>query len=191
MSLKSEKMEANTALHHLSAAPWFNQLVAQRSIVETKTLISKEKSPHYVVGRHSPFYFRFATTPAKSIVVAVWCGQNATNMGGKVQGGAISSIFDALTASVGSFAVHPNSFGLTKSLSVKFKSPTPLQTVLKFSVINATFNDDGIGRIQAELSNGTGKTYATCVAEMVDVRTRKKWKEKMKIQQHPRADSKL
>ena len=100
-----------------------------------------------------------------------------------MQGGAISSIFDAMTATVGSVVVEPMAFGTTKSLTVMFKAPTPLRTVLKFSVLSASFSmENGTGVVRAQLSDGleNGEIYALCEAELVDIKRRKKWKMKMK-----------
>jgi len=176
-------MEANTAMTVLNELPWFNNLLKDGAWIETSFRMNKSKTEHYVMGKNSPFYFRMAISPKnKSILAAVWCGRYATNMGGSVQGGAISSIFDALTASVGSVQIEPGSFGTTKNLQVAFLAPTPLLSPLQFSVISATFNEaNGTGIVKAQLTNGTtGKKYASCTAEMVDLKRRKKWKQQQK-----------
>ena len=158
---------------------WFNDAVSEGTLVETS--IRNDTQHHYVMGSRSPFYFRFGiNTESKHIVAAVICGEHATNMGGMVQGGAISSIFDACTATVGSVVVEPMAFGTTKSLKVSFKTPTPLFTVLKFSVIFAEFSlETGLGKVRGKLSDGleNGKIYALCEAELVDRKRRKKWKQ--------------
>ena len=157
---------------------WFNDAVAQGTLVETSI---RNDTQHYVMGSRSPLYFRFGiNTESKHIVAAVYCGEHATNMGGMVQGDAISSIFDACTATVGSVVVEPMAFGTTKSLKVSFKAPTPLFTVLKFSVIFAEFSmETGLGKVRGMLSDGleNEKIYALCEAELVDIKRRKKWKQ--------------
>jgi len=178
--------EATTARQALAANPWFNQMVSSKKLVESSFRMQKDSIIHYVMGINSPFYFRMGVSPdTKNIVAAVWCGEHATNMGNMVQGGAISSIFDALTASVGSIQVEPMSFGTTKNLSVSFLRPTPLFQVIKFSVVKASFNhDNGTALVEAQLTNGKTstheQTYATCTAEMVDMKRRKQWKTKRK-----------
>ena len=178
--------EHNEATLALANASWFNEMIDSGVISETR-MASKSDSLHYVIGKGSPFHFRFGVgfkkEQDKTLVAAIWCGENATNMGGKVQGGAISSIFDALTASVGSIKFEPMAFGTTKSIEVKFLSPTPLKTVLRFKVITSNFNENtGEGIVEAELSDGnTGEKYASCTAHMVDIKRRRNWKKN-----HPR-----
>jgi hypothetical protein len=172
------------AVNELIQTRWFNDAVATGSLVETSLQLKKHESEHYVMGARSPFYFRFGVNSTnKHIVAAVFSTQHATNMGGMMQGGAISSIFDAMTATVGSVVVEPMAFGTTKSLTVMFKAPTPLRTVLKFSVLSASFSmENGTGVVRAQLSDGleNGEIYALCEAELVDIKRRKKWKMKMK-----------
>ena len=162
---------------------WFNKLLSNGDLSEI--YLGRERSPHYVLGSASPFTFRFArSTNDNSLVAAVHCGHFAQNLGGVVQGGAISSIFDALTAVAGTVKLQSMGFNTTKSLSVQFRAPTPLLSVLKFQVVSSEFNQEtGTGVVEAELVNGdTGKLYASCTAQLIDMKRRRRWKK-----QHPKA----
>lgn len=164
----------------LVACPWFNDMVASSSSTRDVTAIfdAMRDSRHYVVGRSAPFRWRLAAE-GEELVAAVWAGEDATNLTGSMQGGAISALFDVVVATLGSVTVGPMRFGTTKSLHVSFRRPVPLATVLKIRAKSGGGfdTDTGLGAVTAIMSY-SGQELASCTAEMVDLSTRMQWKRK-------------
>ena len=166
----------------LAACPWFNDLVASSSSTRDVTAIfdAMRDSRHYVVGRSAPFRWRLAAE-GEELVAAVWAGEDAGNLAGNMQGGAIGALFDVVVATLGSVTVGHMRFGTTKSLHVLFRRPVPLATVLKIRAKSGAGGFDtntGLGAVTAIMSHSDGQELASCTAEMVDLRTRMQWKRK-------------
>lgn len=163
---------------------WFNAMVSSPTF-HVYTRMNKNTSDHYVLGRRSPFLWKLGVKSHEEkerqvLVAAVWSGRCATNMGGMIQGGGIAAIFDVVTATLGSVCVEPMSFGMTKSLHVRYRSPAPLSRVVKVETSGSSFNlDAGTCTVTAVLSDGdSDQIFATCEAELVDIRRRTKWKKR-------------
>ena len=79
--------------------------------------------------------------------------------------------------------VEPGSFGVTKSISVRFHRPCPLLQVLRCEV-HGHFSEQGTAAVEAILTDSSGDArYASCAAELVDLRRRKAWKQSQTPQQ--------
>merc|ERR1712070_725428 len=141
---------------------------------------------HFVIGQRSPFIFKGPHVSGSVAPWAIYAGHYSINGSYMLQGGAISAIFDYVTACMGSVVCNPGSFALTKSARTQFlhgANPVPSVFRVTCEVVNLD-EDTGSMLLKSSLSNDQikdgDKPFAVSECEMVDGPRRKAWKAKQR-----------
>jgi hypothetical protein len=114
---------------------------------------------HFVMGRMSPFYIERVYSPdCKRAVWACYFGPYTSNGGdtmGVGQGGAVSSVFDLITAQLGGIFVRGRTPTVKLEVVLK-KAALPIPGCMKLEawVVDQGGGDSNRFRIMAELGDG-------------------------------------
>merc|ERR1712086_176089 len=178
----------------LRSTPWVSELI--KDLSEPKIfdgMFQKDASlrpQHFVIGQRSPFIFKGPHVSGggrQSVATwAVYAGHYSINGSYMLQGGAISAIFDYVTACMGSAVCNPGSFALTKSAKTQFlHGANPVPGVFRVTCeVFSLDEESGSMHLKSSLSNDKieagGRPFAISECEMVDGPRRKAWKAKQR-----------
>ena len=153
---------------------------------------------HYVAGTASPFVFKGPKVSvvregdgdvikSAKAVWAVYVGEFGGNASRVVQGGAIASMFDLVMACFGSIIAEPGSFGLTKSLFVRYlKGASPVPGVYKITTNLVSLDEQkGLIVLRSALTDGSAqgekRPFAVSDCKLVDLKRRIAYKNRSKL----------
>lgn len=165
----------------IEKAAWWRELLAQEDLVhnwpshakrlEQNDHQHRESAPlHFVMGRLAPYYIercykRDCSRAVWAVYLGPYCSNGDTTMG-VGQGGAISSLFDLITAQLGSMFAQART--PTVRIAVDLKKPAvPIPGVFK---CEAFVEKEENNRIYLRGEFGNGKdVFATCQVTLARV----------------------